>query len=1126
MSRISSRRRYRPLKLRQSIAQCELLEVRRLLSVTISATSPIRSVPTDAIGVNTAPWDGLLTSASTLTLSEAAGIDTVRLGGGSYVDGTLSGTKVTQTGWDFNQNVYSNTIGQMAEYAASLGATVIVDVNYGTGSPQEAEALWAYLDGSPTDTTPIAGGEEWLANATSWTQNAFPAETVGYWASLRAAAPLQTNDGLNFLRIDHPAPFNFTYFEMGNEVYGTWEADEHGKTGDSLVIPTGDTRKAHDPTTLIAFSNDFETAIDGFLADGMESGASPITIGIDSQDVAESSSDFSDWIGGILNQAVTQKFTLGFIADHYYTPVSPGSENDAELLALSNSNNSTQLGPYYNSTNPYEWSLRADDYDTDINNVIVADGASGEQYLGNVKLIADEVNSVAGTNNMQMTSLVNGLFIADAIGAAYDTTGLDGIGGFQSFSIWDLHNGFSTSTESGIYGWRQGGDYGILGAGGANTGTGSGGTAPIIDNNNETYPDYFSLVLASKVYQAGGTIVSASLDSTNNIDTYAVLESNGDLDLFVINKNYPGADAPNNTPDPTTTEQFNISGFDASSSAQIWEYGVAEDDAQYFSATGAASLTNIAANLAISNGSFSYALPDYSMMVIQLTPQSGPTITQVAAANPSPVTGTTTTLSALGSENGSGSGLNYTWSATSVPNGVLNPTYSVNGNNSASSTIATFYGAGSYTFLVTISDSSNNTTTSSVNVTVQQTPTNINVSPSNSPVVPVGFSQQFAASVTDQFGDTVASPSLTWGITGSGNSISTAGDATLGSTPGSFTVSAQDGSAQGDAAVIAEDFAVPSGSTLDINLGSAGPVTLTASGSNITAGQNGVQITLSGFTAVTVTDTGSADILNFDGPLALPFTFVNTGSSTVNVNAGTLTLAADMGGTISIGNLSVANAASLAMTPATTSSRTTLALNTLSLGTSASLDVANNQILINYGAGPDPINSIAAWITGGYADGSWNGPGIISSTAQSNANYGLGYADAADAGNPADLPADQIKIMYTLLGDANLDGNVNGGDFTIMAAHFNQSVTNGWDEGDFNYDGDVNGADFTLLTENFNQSAQIAAVEIASPAAAVTVVPTNSASITSNSTDSNSNDVTGTVLGKQVKQQKRHGGRG
>ena len=31
--------------------------------------------------------------------------------------------------------------------------------------------------------------------------------------------------------------------------------------------------------------------------------------------------------------------------------------------------------------------------------------------------------------------------------------------------------------------------------------------------------------------------------------------------------------------------------------------------------------------------------------------------------------------------------------------------------------------------------------------------------------------------------------------------------------------------------------------------------------------------------------------------------------------------------------------------------------------------------------------------------------------------------------------------MYTLLGDANLDGLVNGSDFNILAANFNQGVS-------------------------------------------------------------------------------------
>src|SRR5208282_122580 len=70
----------------------------------------------------------------------------------------------------------------------------------------------------------------------------------------------------------------------------------------------------------------------------------------------------------------------------------------------------------------------------------------------------------------------------------------------------------------------------------------------------------------------------------------------------------------------------------------------------------------------------------------------------------------------------------------------------------------------------------------------------------------------------------------------------------------------------------------------------------------------------------------------------------------------------------------------------------------------------------------------------------------------------------------------QIEVMYTLLGDANLDGKVNGTDFNLMAANFNQAVTDGWDKGDFNYDGKVNGSDFVLLADNFNQFASQSAI--------------------------------------------------
>ena len=154
-------------------------------------------------------------------------------------------------------------------------------------------------------------------------------------------------------------------------------------------------------------------------------------------------------------------------------------------------------------------------------------------------------------------------------------------------------------------------------------------------------------------------------------------------------------------------------------------------------------------------------------------------------------------------------------------------------------------------------------------------------------------------------------------------------------------------------------------------------------------------------------------------------------------------------------------------------------ITSLAVSGNGTLDINNNHIIINYGAGADPIASIGTLIKSGFNGGAWTGSGITSTAAQANSgSYGIGYADASDPGNPAGLASGQIEIMYTLLGDANLDGAVNGTDFAILASNFNKADAaghSGWDEGDFNYDGSVNGSDFADLASNFNKGASQAA---------------------------------------------------
>jgi autotransporter-associated beta strand protein len=149
-------------------------------------------------------------------------------------------------------------------------------------------------------------------------------------------------------------------------------------------------------------------------------------------------------------------------------------------------------------------------------------------------------------------------------------------------------------------------------------------------------------------------------------------------------------------------------------------------------------------------------------------------------------------------------------------------------------------------------------------------------------------------------------------------------------------------------------------------------------------------------------------------------------------------------------------------------------IQSLSITPGGTLDLKNNHLFIDYGSS-DPIATIAGYLDAGYNGGSWTGTGITSSVAAANAaSYGLGYADSADPGNPAGLSSGTIEVAYTLLGDANLSGVVDGTDFGIVAANFNKGVT-GWDQGDFNYDNVVDGTDFGDLASNFNKGASGAA---------------------------------------------------
>ena len=160
-------------------------------------------------------------------------------------------------------------------------------------------------------------------------------------------------------------------------------------------------------------------------------------------------------------------------------------------------------------------------------------------------------------------------------------------------------------------------------------------------------------------------------------------------------------------------------------------------------------------------------------------PNQAPKMAMPASASPSVVTGKSTTLQVLGADDGGEGNLTYTWTSVTAPAGAK-LTYSANGTNAAKSTTVTFDRAGSYVFLVTITDAGGLSVTSQVSVIVSQTPTDVVLTPFTGALGTVtlqsGATQQFTAWARDQFGKVLtAQPQFTWVLLRGGGTLSSTG---------------------------------------------------------------------------------------------------------------------------------------------------------------------------------------------------------------------------------------------------------------------------------------------------------------------------------------------------------------
>lgn len=121
---------------------------------------------------------------------------------------------------------------------------------------------------------------------------------------------------------------------------------------------------------------------------------------------------------------------------------------------------------------------------------------------------------------------------------------------------------------------------------------------------------------------------------------------------------------------------------------------------------------------------------------------------------------------------------------------------------------------------------------------------------------------------------------------------------------------------------------------------------------------------------------------------------------------------------------------------------------------------------------------------------SFTGPGVMPIAAVISHKVELSLSVRAAAGEHVDGPFDSYAAIDLLLflsydtnpppdllpraivpGDATLDGEVDGADYTVWADHYLQSANRGALDGDFSNDGLVDGGDYTIWADHFSPAA-------------------------------------------------------
>jgi alpha-L-arabinofuranosidase len=424
--------------------------------VTLDAGQTLRTVDARWFGANTAVWDYGFDSPDTLSLLVEMGCRTLRFPGGSFADlYHWPSNYVVGSSWEG----WPTTFPNFMHIATNLGTAVFITANYGTGTADEA-----------------AG----------WVRSANLTNGCG-----------------------------FKYWEIGNECYGSWEADSN------TIAPY----MPHDPWTYAMRFRDYYTAmkaVDPTIKVGV--------VAVPGEDSYENNAAHPaynprtgrthyGWTPVLLATLQSLGVTPDFLIHHFYPEYLV--DNDPFLLQAASN-----------------WANDAADLRQQISDYFGAGGTG-------IELLCTENNADAGPQGKQSTSLVSALYLADSLGRIMKTE-------FNSFLWWDWENGQDTGGDfdPSLYGWRTYGDMGL------------------VLNASARYPTFYAMKLMRYFAQPGDTILNpASGDPF--LAVYAAKKTSGAITLLAINKD----------PLNTLTRQMTLTGFAANAVCSVRSYGIPQDEA-------------------------------------------------------------------------------------------------------------------------------------------------------------------------------------------------------------------------------------------------------------------------------------------------------------------------------------------------------------------------------------------------------------------------------------------------------------------------------------------------------------------------------------------------------------------